>query len=233
MNNLSANLTQILEYLLPGFLAAWVYYGFTSHKKPSEFERVVQALILTFLIQTLLVGEEWILLLFGRYAWALGRWGAEAELMNSLCLALLLGLSFAFCANTDFLHSIARRLRITRETSFPSEWYGTLSKHVTYTVLHLNDERRLYGWVREWPSDAAQGHFAIEQPSWLLDNGEEVVITGVECILIDVKHVKWLEFMTTPSEKENGQEVVKSTAAITGTIKTGSRSKHRKSTRST
>jgi len=31
----------LVTYLLPGFLAAWVFYGLTSPPKPSQFERVV------------------------------------------------------------------------------------------------------------------------------------------------------------------------------------------------
>jgi hypothetical protein len=31
----------LLQLLLPGFLAAWVFYAFTSYRKPSEFERII------------------------------------------------------------------------------------------------------------------------------------------------------------------------------------------------
>lgn len=51
---MSKEVVLVLVYLLPGFLAAWVFYGLTSHPKPSQFERVVQAVIFTFVIQTLI-----------------------------------------------------------------------------------------------------------------------------------------------------------------------------------
>ena len=50
MDSLTNDIVVILQYLLPGFLAAWIFYGFTSHPKPSQFERVVQALIFTLII---------------------------------------------------------------------------------------------------------------------------------------------------------------------------------------
>lgn len=52
MEHLAPAVLALLQFLLPGFLAAWVFYAFTSYRKPSEFERVIQALIFTLLIKT-------------------------------------------------------------------------------------------------------------------------------------------------------------------------------------
>ena len=68
MESLSTELFNILKYLLPGFLTAWIFYAFTSYPKPSQFERVVQALIFTIFVQGLtfvikfaflFIGEKW------------------------------------------------------------------------------------------------------------------------------------------------------------------------------
>jgi hypothetical protein len=50
---LSANMIEILKYLLPGFLTLWIYHTFTSYGKPSQFERVIQALICSVIIYAL------------------------------------------------------------------------------------------------------------------------------------------------------------------------------------
>jgi len=47
MDSFAKDFVTLLQYLLPGFVAAWVFYSFTSFPKPSQFERVVQALIFT------------------------------------------------------------------------------------------------------------------------------------------------------------------------------------------
>ena len=52
MEHVAPAVVDLLQFLLPGFLAAWVFYAFTSYQKPSEFERVIQALIFTLLIKT-------------------------------------------------------------------------------------------------------------------------------------------------------------------------------------
>ena len=49
----------VLTFLLPGFVAAAVFYSLTSHPKPSNFERVVQALIFTIVVEA--VGRSFFL----------------------------------------------------------------------------------------------------------------------------------------------------------------------------
>jgi len=44
---LSSEIVAVLVFLLPGFLAASIYFAFTSHPRPGEFGRIVQALIFT------------------------------------------------------------------------------------------------------------------------------------------------------------------------------------------
>ena len=57
------------QYLLAGFVAAWVFYGLTPYKRPTPFERIVQALVYTAVVQLLttgitdaarFVGWEWV-----------------------------------------------------------------------------------------------------------------------------------------------------------------------------
>jgi len=203
MDGLAKDAITLLQYLLPGFLAAWIFYGLTSYPKPTQFERVIQALIFTLIIQVVVFGERAVALLVGtRYM--LGVWTPQVELAWSTASALLLGLAFSYFANNDRVHRLARHLKITRETSYPSEWFGAFLKS-TYIVLHLDDERRLYGWPKEWPSDPHSGHFVLQQPSWLVET-EDRPITGVEEVLVEVKNVKWVEFMKFEREAPNEQK---------------------------
>lgn len=194
MDGLSGDLISILQYLLPGFLSAWVFHSLTSYPKASQFERVVQALIFTLFVQVILNIIKYVLFMVGRYAFSFGDWDQDVELIYSTIIALLVGVGFSYAANTDKLHTWLRNRKITRETSYPSEWFGAFLNQVTYVVLHLKDERRLYGWPVEWPSEPGKGHFLITQPCWLVE-GEDIELSGVENILIDVNDVKWVEFM--------------------------------------
>ena len=55
----SSEIVGVLTFLLPGFVAAGIFYSLTSHPKPSAFDRTVLALIFTVVGQTL---TEFILL---------------------------------------------------------------------------------------------------------------------------------------------------------------------------
>jgi len=211
MDSISQNVVIILQYLLPGFLAAWIFYGFTSYPKPSQFERVIQALIFTFIIQVAVLIEKAIFLKIGVY-WNVGNWSKHSDIICSTINSIFLGTLFSYYANNDKFHKLIRKIGISKETSFPSEWFGTFSKKVTYIVLHLKDERRLYGWPIEWPSVPDNGHFLLVQASWLVDS-EEIPIKGVESILIDVNDVRWVEFMEETWKVQNGKESTKSTAS--------------------
>lgn len=201
MENFAKNLIAVLQYLLPGFLAAWVFYGFTSFPKPSQFERIVQALIFTLITQAFVFIEKSAALKLGEI-YQIGVWTTRSELLCSIVTAVILGVTLSYFANNDKFHKIARDVGLTRETSYPSEWFGAFLKNVTYIVLHLEDERRLYGWPIEWPSEPDRGHFVLKQVSWL-DNDNELPITGVDSIMINVKDVKWVEFMEKTWEENN------------------------------
>lgn len=202
MENLTKDLVSILQYLLPGFLAAWVFYGFTSFPKPSQFERVIQALIFTLIIQSIVFVEKKIALGFNEIL-SIEDWAKKVYFLCPILTAFFLGAVFAFFANNDKFHKLIRYIGVTRETSYPSEWFGGFLNNITYVVLHFEDERRLYGWPTEWPSEPDKGHFVLEQASWL-DEEKEIPITGVSSIMVNVKDVKWVEFIEKKWEVNNG-----------------------------
>ena len=213
MGDISKDLVPFLQYLLPGFLAAWIFYGFTSFLIPSQFERIVQALIFTVIIQVLVFFEKTTTLILGK-VYSIGTWTEHSQLISSLVTACVLGVIMAYSANNDTFHKMARKFKITRDTSYPSEWFGTFSTNITYIVLHLEDDRRLYGWPKEWPSQPDKGHFVIEEASWLDEENKQFPITGVSLIMINVKDVKMVEFMTKTWE-DNDEENLESTTTET------------------
>jgi hypothetical protein len=207
MHNVSNDIITILQYLLPGFFSVWIFNGLTSFPKLSEFERIIQALIFTLIIQSLVFSEKTIAFMVNSY-FSLGRWSEHSELLCSSFTAFFLGATFAYFANNDKFHKFARSIKITKETSYPSEWYGSFLNNVTYIVIHFNDERRLYGWPIAWPSEPDKGHFMLEQASWLPNDsgGVEIPLTGVSSIMVSAKDVKRVEFMKKTWEKNNGNE---------------------------
>ena len=164
----------VLMLLLYGFLATAVFYSVTSYPKPNAFERVVQALIFTILIKVIVDFVFWIL----SFKMEIDTWKINSSVNEivSFLIAISLGMILAYVSNNDVVHRILRKLRITKETSFPSEWYSAFNRlNNSYVVLHLKGERHIYGWPTEWPSQPNGGYFLIEEGEWLLENNEQAI----------------------------------------------------------
>lgn len=183
---MSATALEVLRYLLPGILAAWVYYGVTRFEKPPQFERLVQALVFTAIVQALLSGIQ----LLPRV-----RIDRGAEFTWSSALALFVGLGVAVAVNGDWIHRVLRRCGISRQTGYPSEWFSAFQREPSWVVLHLAGERRLFGWPHEWPRDNTSGHVAVGYPEWLVGETERIPLTGVDRILIRASDVEMVEFL--------------------------------------
>jgi hypothetical protein len=193
MDDLVKEVIPLLQYLIPGFLAAWIFYSLTAFKRPDTFGQIVQALIFTLIIQALVSLLGFVFKLVGTHWFTIGDWDVKARSAWSTIVAIALGLASCYLANSDKLHVWLRDRGITRQTSFPSEWYSAFSTKPRYVVLHLVDNRRLYGWPAEWPSEPTQGQFVIEGPSWIDEKGNEQE-TGAELLVIDASKVQWVEF---------------------------------------
>ena len=187
----TSEVVAVLTFLLPGFVGAAVFYALTSHPKPGEFDRVVQALVFTTVGQAM----AWLVrLLVG--VWTEYEWPAGLELTAAALSAVAMALLAVYCANHDIVHGALRRIGVTGETSYPSELYSAFAEHPDcYVVLHLRGARRLYGWVEEWPSRPPNGYFRISEAIWL-DGEQPTPLTGVVAVLvraIDVERIEFLE----------------------------------------
>lgn len=200
MGWLSQNLTLILQFV-PGFIAAAIFYTMTAHPKTTEFERVVQALIFTVLLKAGLFPIRSLLLWWGKSCFSVSRWSQDAELTWMVILAVPLGLIFAWFANHDTGHHWARHFKLSTRTSYPSEWYGAFTRNgERWIILHMKEGRRLYGWPEEWPDQSDKGHFVIDQPEWVMDDGSRIPIHQANRFLIPVGEVERVEILACIDE---------------------------------
>lgn len=193
MENLFANATPLLTFLLPGFLAAWILYGLASHPKPSQFERTVEALVFTFIIHVAVESTEAFLLLVGQKGFSVAEWGMVAGLIWPVFYAALLGGGLAWLINRDYFHSFMRKLGFTSRTSHPSEWFCVFSSKAAYVILNFHDGRRLIGWPKEWPMSPSGGQFYIQEPAWIGENGKLTELDTIDGIIVQATDVRWVE----------------------------------------
>lgn len=199
MDNLFSQAAPLLVFLLPGFLSTWVYYGLTSHTKPTQFERTVEALVFTFAVHaaTLFVGLglRWV----GTWV-AIAPWNTDAHTLWSALLAIGLGAGAALAVNRDTVHSWLRRRGITTRTSHPSEWFCVLRTSPAFVVLQLQDGRRITGWPTEWPAGPSSGQFYLQKPAWIGEDGSVWDLAPLDGILIHATDVRWIEVFSNKAE---------------------------------
>jgi len=83
MNWASSEAVAILAFLLPGFVAAAIFYSLTSYPRPGAFERIVSALIFTAIGQAI---TEYGLSVFAETGGA-GEAGGQWRLLASIPVA--------------------------------------------------------------------------------------------------------------------------------------------------
>lgn len=95
---ISKDLVEIMQFLLPGFVTAAIFYNLTSYPKPSQFERVIHALIFTLFIKA---GVEVIEYLFGETnsLWSVVQWNETASVIFSILIAIGFALILSYFAN--------------------------------------------------------------------------------------------------------------------------------------
>lgn len=207
-------LVTLVQKLLPGFIAAWAFYGLTAYSRPNTFERTVQALIYTIFVQVIVIVIRWACLQIGAY-FSLGQWSENVQLVWSVIIAIFLGIGFAAIANNNTIHNliICRNWWLqlvdqnhdwtwTKQSAYPSEWFRAFNEGPAWVVLHLKDGRRFYGKALEWPNDSDKGHFLIADADWLVSkNGkqEEASTGNVWATLIPVTEVVFVDFVKTES----------------------------------
>lgn len=205
MGETSKDVLSLLTQLMPGFLTAWVVYGLTTYTKPAQFERVVQALIYSFMVNALVQVIQPILLFAGRYV-RLGTWDQSAELITSATVAVAMGVLLSYFMTNDAFFSRARSLRLTSRTPYPTEWYGAFAAKPRYVTLHLEGARRILGYPMEWPTEPTSGHFRLSNAAWLDDQNIETPLDGNDSILIPANQVKMVEFLKNAEELKDVTE---------------------------
>lgn len=209
MGGFNSDVVGVLKFLLPGFVTAWVFHGLTAHRKQSEFERVIQAIIFTTLVQFLTTSIRKVALLTGERWRPIGTWTDETGFAVSVMVALGLGVLFALCANNNQPHYMLAKLtksRLTKRTTGPSEWFNTFNKNAVDIVLYLKDGRRVVGFPYEWPDYPDTGHFVLEDVVWVDEDDNRIPMRQAAFLLIPAGAVEMIEFLRSDTSSESSRQ---------------------------
>lgn len=195
MEFVSGDLLTLLTKLLPGFLAAAIFHALTAYPKRDIFDRIVTALIFTLVSGVLVLPLRELFFLMGREGIVLGDWTSETQLAWMTLFGASLGVGWAYAINHDCPHRLLRRLGVTKKTAIPTSWFSAFGIYDRFVILHFENGRRLMGWPREWPDEPGTGHFVLERPAWVLDDGQKVPMNQVEGMLVPSQGIELVEFL--------------------------------------
>jgi hypothetical protein len=209
MGETSKDVLALLTQLMPGFLTACVVYGLTTYTKPSQFERIVQALIYSFIVSAIVVLVERAVLVAGRF-FQLGVWDKSAEVVASSAVALILGLILSYYMRHDSFFALVRRLNLTNRTAYPNGWYGAFARKTKISRVTSCGRSSHFPISARMAKRTHGRSLSSDGGAWIGDDNQEPPLDGDESILIEAKQVEMVEFLKDLEELPNAAKTAES-----------------------
>lgn len=171
----------VLLVLLPGFLAAGIVRALCVRTKQTEFDKLIEALVFSFIAYGAFVA------VFRRFPLQSGSVGDVREYLTALhpsdVLFLLAfgaaaGLLVGGSITNDFHGKVFRKLRLTNRTSRPSIWLDVFSEIKDYVQLEFQDGRKLIGWPRYFSDTPDESCLFLENAAWIGHDGKTIEVPG-------------------------------------------------------
>jgi hypothetical protein len=209
VKDVSLEALAVLIVLLPGFLAARLVQSFANRNKQSDFDKVIEALVYTFVIY--LVYSLW-----GHglpIDWKVTKDATDVEhyLVEFHSARLLsiggIAIGLAILAITDANHDLSGKLlrffRLSRHTTRPTIWSDSFHEYGGAVQVELKDGRQVIGWLSRYSSDPQESALFLSHAHWLDDEGEEIPIPGKGILLTKASGITHVMFLDLPQPQEN------------------------------
>ena len=199
----------ILLLLLPGFACAYIVQHLAVRAKQSELEKIVEALLLSFVLYlatlpffgyTLPV--SWSSTSVGGFAGyaVLLHWSHLAGLLAS---AAALGLLHAANINHDLLLRVLRRLRITQRTARNTIWNDAFQDVSNkYILVSFADGSSLLGYLRYYSDESEDSSLFLEDAAWVFEDGSQEQIPGPGILITKQAALEFVTFLDPAEEGE-------------------------------
>lgn len=198
----------ILLLLLPGFSCAFLVQRIAVRAKQSELDKVIEALLLSFVLYLITLPffgyslpVSWTASRDGNYAnYAIRfHWSHLLALGGSAgVLALLYGANI----NRDWLLSLLRKWNLTERTARSSIWSDAFQDiKQSYVNVGLEDGRSVLGFLRYYSDDWQDSSLFLEDAAWLDEDGKQLPIEGPGILLTKEAHIVFVSFLA-PARSE-------------------------------
>ncbi len=181
---------QVFLILLPGFSAAYVVQALATRRTQSDFERVVEALVFSFVIYVCYVPFN-----SGRLPFHLIRdpTGKSDDTVQweptQLAFLAVVTILFAMAAVAYMRfdgNRVFRKVGLTERTTRNSIWNDILEREaIDYqpVQVELGDGRNILGVLLYYSDASEDGSLYLTQASWVDSNGQLIPIPGPGILL--------------------------------------------------
>ncbi len=174
----------IFLILLPGFACAYIVQQLAIRPKQTELDKVIEALLLSFVIYFCTVP-------FFGFSFVVG-WKEPVALTLG---AMALGILYAANINHDWVLTFLRKIHVTERTSRTSIWGDTFQKFGGTVQVGLADGRTVIGWVRYYSDDPADASIFLEEAKWVNQRGKGIPINGPGILLLRDSGIQYVMFL--------------------------------------
>jgi hypothetical protein len=189
--------------LIPGLAAAYLVQAPTVRAKQTDFEKVVEALLFSFLIYITysLFHPGRPLLLMWDAAKGNSLQFRSIDLLWLLAITLIYALGLILFVNKDGT-TFLRKIGLTERTSRSSIWNDVFQfdRESQIVQVELADGRSLQGIVRFYSDTAEESSVFLSNARWIGDEGEIVEVPGPGVLLTKEAKIISISFLDPPSK---------------------------------
>lgn len=197
-----------LLILLPGFLTAELVHVLSTRPPRSEFDKVIQAFIYSFLVYVCFSAVR------GRFPITVHVEPGEGAthylpefhfwpLLELTLIAGLMGVVVAAMMNHDFPLALFQKWGITQRTFRPTVWSDCFRLPTEYVQVELADGRQIIGWLCYFSDTPEDASLYLEDAAWRKEDGTAVPIDGPGILLTKESGIRTVMFLKAVREPES------------------------------
>jgi hypothetical protein len=202
---------QVFLILLPGFSAAYVVQALATRRTQSDLERVVEALVFSFVIYVFYIPLNSGRLPFHIQQDPSGK-AADTVLWEPAQLTWLAAVTVVFAllavAYIRFDgNRLFRAVNLTERTTRNSIWNDILEREAIDSQpvqVELGDGRNVLGVLLYYSDASEDGSLYLTQASWVDANGQTVPIPGPGILLTKNSGIRCLSLLNPATDTPDG-----------------------------
>lgn len=206
--NITLETINILFFMIPGLCASFIIDTIIVRKDLTAISRIIEALIFTFLIYVFLSFitniELFATLKLIDGEISLKFTDDKIFLLSLIILTIVLPIIVGKVMFSDWHMRVLRTLKITDKTSRDTTWQDVLIEQKRNIVIHLRDERRIYGWPMYYSNLPENGFIYLWNPSWI-DMENKYIECNTHGILIKSDDIYFVEFLLDQEGTDNSK----------------------------